>query len=227
MENNQNSKEDKEWNLKNVISISLAVLAGISPLLIFGFTFYLEVKKYVHTIEMEQKFRVDEQVTELFKLLHEKDPEQQRIAAVSLSSYGEPALTFLIEYLDSGKHTKVYNAILKSIRIIINDSKTESEREKRINKAWLELIPVFEQNVADLDKPKSVINVEKMSAQFKTLYTLANMPKSSRQTKLCQLNVFWEKISKFTSAGEHQLAVKLMNAIKEENIDFSNIKCGS
>jgi len=178
-ENIEKARFERSWNFPNMIKISLAILVGISPVIFAGLNYNHEVKKFVatlereqKTLEREQKFKVGEEVIKLFRDLDSEDPDKERIAALAMITYESAALPFLIEHLNIPHNIKTYSAINRSLRLIVNGAEVEEEGERMIFFIWHELMPILEENLTDFMNGE-LFETEILEAQIRALGLIA------------------------------------------------------
>ena len=133
-------RQETGWNLKQAIPIFLAILAGVSPLIIGGLTYRQQVAQYVHTLEQEQTFRVTKVFIDLVVLLTGEDAKSARAGALALAKSGEDAVPFLIENLDIAHNEEVYTTIGTSLRLIARDIKNIEDRRRFLENAHNQLL---------------------------------------------------------------------------------------
>lgn len=174
-------RHEARWNLQQVITVSLAVLAGVSPLIVFGLTYRQQVVQYVHTLEQEQEFKVTKEFMDLVVLLTGDRVGNARAAALALAKTGENAMPFLIENLDIEHNNEVYVTIGKSLQLIVKDIEKIDERARFLRETDDQLLPNLRDNLekllaGKLSKP-SFISLKAQIQIAKILRSLAILNK--------------------------------------------------
>ena len=142
------SRVERGWNFPKTIQIVLAILAGTSPIIFAGLNYRQEIRKYVHAVELEKRFNINQAVIVLFKDLSSGDPQKERIAALAMVSFGYDALPFLVEHLKIIHNIETYATIITALRLIVNNAETPAEGHRRIAYVADELTRAANQNMA-------------------------------------------------------------------------------
>lgn len=141
------TKSERGWNFPKTVQIALAILAGMSPVIFAGLNYRQEIKKYVHAVELEQRFKITETVLRLLTDLSSNDPDRERIAAMAMVIYGYDALPFLVEHLKIDHNEETYATIINALRLIVNSAETPSEGHRRVAYVVTELSQAAKNNM--------------------------------------------------------------------------------
>jgi hypothetical protein len=142
------TKAERGWNFPKTIRIALAILAGMSPVIFAGLNYRQEIRKYVHAVELEKRFHINQAVIGLFKDLSSGDPRTERIAALAMVSFGYDALPFLVEHLKIIHNIDTYATIITALRLIVNNAETPEEGHRRIAYVTDEMTRAVKKNMA-------------------------------------------------------------------------------
>jgi hypothetical protein len=214
-ENTFRLRQERGWNIPKMLTLTLAIFTGVSPVIFTALNYRQEVQKYVDTQEREQTFRVSEEVIKLFRDLSSEDPKKERIAALALASYGRAALPFLTEHLNIDHNIVVFSTIIRSIRLITNEAPDQQTGESYIKFIFDELQLIAENNL-DIFLDGELLESEMLEAQFRTLGVMAVDTKYStkyREKILDTLRVYKKKILNRQEKGKLPLAENLISII--------------
>ncbi len=209
------SRYERSWSFPKTVQLAMAILVGVSPIIFTALNYRQEIRKYVDTMEQAETFKVSTEVIKLFEKLSSKEPDEERVAALSLTSYGRAALPFLTEHLNIDHNYEVYKTIVRSLRLIVNRAVDKKTGESYIKFIWEELRPAAEANLelflgGELGEP------DMFKAQLRAIGSMAVATKYSetyRKDILDLLQIFKEKILSMTTYQENEKAKQLIEII--------------